>query len=147
MSDPNARSLDLFHGYPPRKAEKLGELREKGYRLYKEKVVLPGKQLVSDQIEDALRKNDEGLLTKLLDSALESGAVSSGKAPPMIVRAAQRIAVKELNAAIHSEDPKHLKGAIVMAGRLGRVGTPEYDEAVRKYRNIRTPVNGRWLVI
>lgn len=119
------------------KAEKLGELREKGYRLYKEKVVLPGKQLVSDQIEDALRKNDEGLLTKLLDSALESGAVSSGKAPPMIVRAAQRIAVKELNAAIHSEDPKHLKGAIVMAGRLGRVGTPEYDEAVRKYRNIR----------
>jgi len=117
--------------------DKSGELGEMSSKFLSEKVVVPAKQLVSDQLGEALKANDDGLVTKLLDSALESAVMDSGVTPPMVIRAAHRVAVKELSAAILSRDEKELKGALVMAGRLGASATPEYQEAVRVFREMR----------
>mmetsp|Transcript_38833 Transcript_38833/g.91353 ORF Transcript_38833/g.91353 Transcript_38833/m.91353 type:complete len:818 (+) Transcript_38833:67-2520(+) len=97
----------------------------------------PHKQKVVKMMEDSLKSKDDGKLSYMLDTALESGMLNSAYTPSVVAEAAQRVASNELTRALESKDPKKLKGALVMAGRLGATHSKEYKDTLQQYRLVR----------
>eukprot|EP00930_Biecheleria_cincta_P072150 TRINITY_DN59599_c0_g1_i1.p1 TRINITY_DN59599_c0_g1~~TRINITY_DN59599_c0_g1_i1.p1 ORF type:complete len:491 (+),score=89.02 TRINITY_DN59599_c0_g1_i1:28-1500(+) len=93
------------------------------------------KQL-SDRMDMALSSSDDTAINALLDSAMASSVLGKG-APSPVRKAAQAVAKWQLAEAIQSENTKRLKGALVSAKRLHATDSPEFEEAVQKYKTVR----------
>mmetsp|Transcript_11221 Transcript_11221/g.25195 ORF Transcript_11221/g.25195 Transcript_11221/m.25195 type:complete len:653 (-) Transcript_11221:103-2061(-) len=92
-------------------------------------------KMVKQQMDSALTRKNDGIISSLLDSAFADGL---GKfAPESVKRAANDMAAKQLREAVESEDPKRLKGALLAAKRLDATNIPEFTQAAQKYRQVR----------
>lgn len=129
------------------KDEQIRAATALGHRAMEATIAATGRQaeeffgkaygLWGKQMESALASHDNSSVNRLLDHALAARFMASDKMPRAMRAAATYVASSQLRAAIKSENPKLLKGALVAAKRLNAVEIPEFDEAVSKYKEVR----------